>query len=181
MKRYILTGAPGSGKTSVIHEIRKNGYSVIEEAATDVIGQEQSLGNIEPWKHLDFIDKIVDLQKYRQVAADQFESGLQFYDRSPICTYALAEYLKFKPSDYLMDEIKRIQDKGIYEKTVFFIDNLGFIENTDARKISFEDSLRFEKIHKDAYARFGYESVHIPLGSIFERIATILKLIRSFE
>ncbi|WP_202149581.1 AAA family ATPase [Candidatus Sarmatiella mevalonica] len=37
MKHFILTGTPGSEKTSVIKELEKSGYAVIHEAATDVI------------------------------------------------------------------------------------------------------------------------------------------------
>lgn len=50
-----------------------------------------------------------------------------------------------------MNEIERIHKHHIYEKRAFFVENLGFITNTDARKISFEDSLRFEQVHFDAY------------------------------
>ena len=45
MKRYILTGTPGSGKTSIIHELKNQEYAVVEEAATDVIALEQANGN----------------------------------------------------------------------------------------------------------------------------------------
>jgi len=31
MKRYILTGTPGSGKTSILHELKSRGYRVVEE------------------------------------------------------------------------------------------------------------------------------------------------------
>ena len=41
IKRFIFTGAPGSGKTSVIKELEKLGHAVIHEAATDVIAEEQ--------------------------------------------------------------------------------------------------------------------------------------------
>jgi predicted ATPase len=37
MKRYILTGAPGAGKTAILRALERNGRVVIEEAATDVI------------------------------------------------------------------------------------------------------------------------------------------------
>lgn len=43
-KRFILTGTPGSGKTSVIKELEKLGHAVIHEAATDVISIEQAKG-----------------------------------------------------------------------------------------------------------------------------------------
>src|SRR6516164_8547641 len=53
MKRYILTGTPGSGKTSLLHELKSQGYSVVEEAATDVIALEHRCGNLEPWMQAD--------------------------------------------------------------------------------------------------------------------------------
>ena len=37
MKRYIVTGAPGAGKTAIIRHLEIDGFSVVEEAATDVI------------------------------------------------------------------------------------------------------------------------------------------------
>ena len=69
MKRYILTGTPGSGKTSILHELKRQGYAVVEEAATDVIAREQGLGNSEPWLQADFIESIVRVQKQRQLEA----------------------------------------------------------------------------------------------------------------
>jgi len=41
MPAYILTGAPGAGKTAVLRLLEISGYAVVEEAATDVI----ALGN----------------------------------------------------------------------------------------------------------------------------------------
>jgi predicted ATPase len=126
MKRYILTGTPGSGKTSIIHELKSQGYAVVEEAATDVIALEQVNGNSEPWMRPDFIDKIVCLQKQRQINTSALPCELQFYDRSPICTYALSRHLGYPPSAGLLAEMRRIERENIYQKQVFFIENLGF-------------------------------------------------------
>jgi predicted ATPase len=97
--RYILTGTPGSGKTSVLKVLEAMGYLSIHEAATDVILDEQNQGKQEPWKFFEFIDHIILIQKQRQIEAF---GKLQFYDRSPICTYALACYLGFTLSPILM-------------------------------------------------------------------------------
>ena len=42
MKRYILTGAPGSGKTAILRQLEREGFGVVDEAATDVIALEQA-------------------------------------------------------------------------------------------------------------------------------------------
>jgi predicted ATPase len=48
MKRFILTGAPGAGKTAIIRQLELDGFSVVEEAATDIIALEQTRGLAEP-------------------------------------------------------------------------------------------------------------------------------------
>lgn len=105
MKRYILTGTPGSGKTSILHELKRQGYSVVEEAATDVIALEHKHGNPEPWMQPDFIDKIIQLQKQRQIEASTPPDKLQWHDRSPICTLALSRYLGYPPSASLLEDL----------------------------------------------------------------------------
>ena len=160
MKRYILTGTPGCGKTSIIRSLEVAGYAVVEEAATDIIALRQAQGIAEPWTHPSFIDDITNLQKQRQMRiADVAE--VQFYDRSPLCTYALSVWLGFPISITLADEMERIAKAQIYQKQVFFIENLGFCEPSAARKISFEDSLKFEKVHEETYRSFGYECMRI--------------------
>jgi predicted ATPase len=174
MKNYILTGMPGCGKTSVIEELERQGYSVIHEAATDIIYSEHTKGNYEPWKYPSFIEDIINLQKQRQIETG---TGLWFYDRSPICTYALCIYMEFQPPGVLLKEIDRVLAKAIYEKSIFFLENLGFIENTAARKICFEEALKFEQIHLNTYERFGYKVVKIPALSIEKRTQLILKTV----
>jgi len=69
MKRFIVTGAPGAGKTAVVRQLELEGFSVVEEAATDVIAAAQTQGTAEPWRDPSFIDAIARLQRDRQIRA----------------------------------------------------------------------------------------------------------------
>lgn len=176
MKRYILTGTPGCGKTSIIRSLELAGYPVVEEAATDIIALRQAQGIAEPWTHPSFIDDITNLQKHRQMRLADV-SGVQFYDRSPLCTYALSVWLGFPISMALADEIERIRGEQIYQKQAFFIENLGFCEPSAARKITFEDSLRFEKVHQETYNSFGYECIRVAPRDLSARVEQIRRYV----
>lgn len=178
MKRFILTGTPGSGKTSLLHTLKRQGYAVVEEAATDVIAIEHRYGNLEPWMQPDFIDKIIQLQRQRQQESIQSPTELQVYDRSPICTFALSQYLGYPPSACLIEEMARIEREGIYQRQVFFLENLGFCQPTAARKISFEESLLFEKIHREIYTALGYHLIEVAPEAILQRAHRIVEEIK---
>ena len=67
MRRFIITGAPGSGKTAIIRQLELDRFSVVEEAATDVIAT--TCSGVEPWRELLFIDAISSVcKKERQPA-----------------------------------------------------------------------------------------------------------------
>lgn len=180
MRRFIITGAPGAGKTAIIRQLELDGFGVVEEAATDVIAAAQARGTAEPWTDPSFIDVVADLQKGRQIRASYQPDDVQFHDRSIICTAALAVYLGYKFSTLLTTELDRIQKEAIYENHVFLIRNLGFVTPTEARRISFEESLRFERIHEETYRDFGFEVVPVEAGRLLERVNAIKAAIRIF-
>ena len=181
MKRYILTGAPGSGKTSIILALQSRGYDVVEEAATAVIVAEQAQGNDEPWALHSLIDKIVSLQRQRQTKSVRPGSELQIFDRSPVCTLALSTYLGNPVSAALSEEIGRITRGRVYDRRVFLIRDIGFIEPTDARRITFEDSVEFERVHAETYQALGYELVDVPRAEVADRTNMIEAFVASWN
>jgi predicted ATPase len=173
MQRFILTGAPGAGKTAILRQLERDGFGVVEEAATDLIALEQALGEAEPWRRPSFVDAVADLQRRRQIRAASWPDAVQFHDRSAICTRALATFLGLPVSDALRRELERIEADAIYQKRVFFIATLGFITRTPARQISLDDALRFERMHEEAYRTLGYEIVRIAPGPLADRVRAV--------
>jgi predicted ATPase len=177
MKRYILTGTPGCGKTAILRQLELAGFGVIEEAATDVIALRQAHGVEEPWREPDFVDAIVQLQRLRLERAFLAPDPVQFHDRCVICTRALAAYLEVKEPDGLTRDVRNVLRDGVFDKKVFFIRNLGFVRPTAARRISFEESLIFERMHEKAYQETGFELLFVEAGTVAERVAAILGII----
>jgi predicted ATPase len=178
MPAYILTGTPGAGKTAMLRLLETLGYPVVEEAASDVIALGQALGRAEPWREPTFIDDVAALQRRRQDAVRATtDDETVFFDRSPVCTLVLSRYLGFPPPPSLTREVARIIADRMYEETVFFIRNQGFVQNTAVRKITFEDSLAFERLHEETYRDLGFRLSDIPAGPLEERVALVRRTI----
>ena len=174
-REFILTGAPGAGKTLILRHLELAGIEIIEEAATDVIALEHGRGVERPWEEPEFISRIAGLQMLR--AARPARGDLRVADRSLVCTLALAEYLGHPVPPALERGIGTALADPQLERRVLFVDLLGFITNTEARRISLEDSRRFEAFHVAAYERFGFELVRIPPMPIDERVAMVRGLL----
>ncbi|WP_176604589.1 DEAD/DEAH box helicase family protein [Streptomyces lycii] len=56
---------------------------------------------------------------------------------------------------------------------VFFVRNIGFCQPAAARRISFQESPAFERVHEQSCRRFGYERVDVPAGEVAVRAAMI--------
>lgn len=180
MKRFILTGTPGSGKTALLRRLELEGFGVVEEAATDVIALQQAQGIAEPWTDPGFLDAVTALQTERELRAAQMPDTMQFHDRSVFCTAALATYLGFAYGRALERALERILHDKVFAKEVFFVRNLGYVSPTEARRISFEEALRFEEIHAKVYRSFGFELIDLGPAPLEERVAKIKRRVRSF-
>jgi predicted ATPase len=176
VRRFILTGAPGAGKTAIADELARRGYTVIAEAATDVIADRQAHGQEEPWEDPAFLDLIVTMQRHRQHAAAP--GVVQVYDRSPLCTVALARFLNRPITVLLAAEVERVQRKSVYERGVFLVQPIGFVTATPARRITYQESLAFARIHEQVYLEHGYELIDVPPADATTRTTVIDNHIR---
>ncbi len=179
MRRFILTGAPGAGKTVLLRQLEVEGFPVVEEAATDLIALEQARGTAEPWTDPGFVGRLVALQRRRRLGAAGGETadGVQFHDRSAFCTAALADYLGHPRPPALAAELEELARGRFYERRVLLVGLLGFVTPTAARRISLEEARRFEAVHVAVYRAAGFEPVPVAPASVIERAAAVRRLL----
>ncbi|MDQ3231753.1 MAG: AAA family ATPase [Pseudobdellovibrionaceae bacterium] len=179
MKRYILTGAPGAGKTTILHDLQSRGYEIVAEAATDINARMIAQGIDKPWTMPHFISDIIQLQKARLESKVHEDSTVQFHDRSIIDAYILGKFLGHGITADVEVLVQAIIKNGVYQRMVFFIDSLGFIENTEVRRISLADALEFGKLHEQIYSSFGFQCIKIPNQQVNDRTNEILRLVET--
>lgn len=180
MKRFILTGAPGSDKTSILRVLAATGYPVVEEAATDVMAARLAAEDAEPWTDPVFIERIALLQRHRSKEPISPGATAQVHDRSAVCTLALAHHLGHPVPPVLEAEIAQITGARYFDRRVFFVRPLGSLKPTEVRRISYRESLAFEHRHEIEYQRLGFEIVDVPVGPVAARAAAIDAHIRSW-
>jgi predicted ATPase len=75
-------------------------------------------------------------------------------------------------SPLLAAEVERVVAGRVYAG-VFFVRNIGRVEPTAARRITFEQSLAFEKLHEQTYRELGFELTDVPAGPLEWRAALV--------
>ena len=60
-KHYVITGAPSTGKSSVINELRKMNFVCHDEIAREIIKENQEANrNVFPWVNMrEFSDTVI--------------------------------------------------------------------------------------------------------------------------
>jgi predicted ATPase len=68
MRRYVLTGASGAGKSSLIVGLKLRGEAVVHEAARELLLFQQACGNPDPMAAPDWEDCVVRLHLRREAS-----------------------------------------------------------------------------------------------------------------
>lgn len=172
---YIVTGGPNSGKTTIINELKKKGFNIIPEAATQIIEKELKKENsILPWGGKESLKKFQELVFKKQIQdLNNVKDGIYFSDRCFIDTISYFYHHKIEPPTEIFSKIKNYN----YEK-IFFLEMLekNFHKQFEGRQENYEEILRLDQILKETYQKLKFEVIIVPNTlTIQERVNFILK------
>lgn len=169
---YVITGAPSSGKTTVLKELEKKGYKVYEEWARVYIDSEMKQG-----KTLKEIrnDEVEFQNKILQLKID-FEKTLKpdsalFLDRGIPDSTA---YMKL--CNVSVDQKIAKAVKNCTYKKVFLMELLEYKPDY-ARTESQEEARILEGLLENAYKELGMEVTRVPRMSVDERVKFLLSFL----
>ncbi|MBU0907752.1 MAG: ATP-binding protein [Nanoarchaeota archaeon] len=166
-KIYAVVGAPRTGKTTLLTELKKKGYESIsecvEEAKIKLSTQKEN--------KMDFDLMVFELRK-EQLEKAKLNGGIIFSDRGLGDTIA---YLMFN-GFFVPNNVLEYAHKKIYEK-VFVLEPLGFYEQTSLRQFPKEHQDEMQALIIKVYRDLGYDVVIIPAVSVEERVKLVESLV----
>lgn len=176
--KIALTGAPGSGKSSIIKELEYTWKErTIAEAAEDIIKYLQAKGNPRPWELPDFQDRILKLQLQRESQIENLEERV-FIDRGILDGLAYYQIQGKTPSEEMKKAIEDI--KGRYKK-VFLIELGDNCQKTEVRREDIEQAKTLQELQYKNYTQAGYKVERIPYLGIEERAKLIQLTIKELK
>jgi predicted ATPase len=170
---HIVTGAPGTGKTTVLHVLGED-VKRIGEPAREILAEQRAIagrGTPEQDPRL-----FVELLLGRSIAQHRHarRSGrVCVFDRGVPDCVAYAEMLGVDPGPSL-----RASEEHRYEREVLLFEPWEDIYVTDdERTMSFPDVEHFHETLVDVYERTGYELRPVPRLSIEQRVAFVRSVV----
>lgn len=163
MKRFVITGGPGTGKTTICEALKERGYTVIPEAARMFIEQHEfSSVRSEEFQ--------VALTRFQQDLELKETTKVAFLDRSIIDNVAFCEALSIPTPQYLLSAAQKTN----YD-LVFTLQPLPKnLYDRSTRPETYEEALRMHSIIQATYKRFGYTIVEVPCAQVEERVKYML-------
>lgn len=178
--RIVITGAPGTGKTTVIKALETAGFHCFHEVIRTMTlaakSREDSnllLGNPIAFVNdsKKFNQQLLDARLKQYGDAAEANKALVFYDRGMPDVLAYMEYFKQNyPAEFL--EICRTNR---YD-AVFLLPPWEAIYLQDNERL--ESYMQATEIHehlKSTYERLGYSVLEVPFGTVAERLAFIVE------
>lgn len=171
---FVLTGAMGAGKTTVINKIKEKGYLCINEPARIILKEQRKTGGDGvPEKNAEFFNELMLSRMISDYENNLLSEEIIIFDRGIPDIIAYSELLETRKemSEKAAGEFK-------YNKHVFMFNGWKEIyANDDERKMDFETANNFGIKVKKIYENLNYSVIDVPITSIDERIEFILQRI----
>ena len=173
---FVLTGGPGSGKTTLIDALGRAGYARSVEAGRAIIKAQLAIGGRAlPWTDpVAFAELMLSFEmRSHQIA--QGESGPVFFDRGVPDVVGYLTLVGVAPPAHVIKAAEIFR----YNARVFVAPPWREIfAQDDERKQDFAEAVRTCEAIARAYGEYGYEIVEVPRDSVEQRVRFVLERIR---
>ncbi len=176
--RFILTGGPGSGKSTIIETLLKRGYWCSKEAGRGVIQDQVNIGgDALPWANQTAFAELMLSWEMRSWHEAEGQTRPCFFDRG---VPDVVGYLRLSALN-IPRHLENAVAKFRYNRTVFITPPWRdiYVQDTE-RKQSFNVAVATYHAMVKTYRLYDYQLIELPCISVEERVDFILSRIFNF-
>tara|TARA_A100000164_G_scaffold162651_1_gene144241 strand:+ start:556 stop:1083 length:528 start_codon:yes stop_codon:yes gene_type:complete len=171
--RVVITGGPGTGKSSIIESLKKMNFNVFNESSREVTKKYKNNDSEQYFlsNPTNFSNILMDKRKKQFEEGSKSKNDYFFYDRG---IPDILAYLNFKKIEYKSSMMKEIL-KFNYD-TIFIAEPWKAIYTNDSERYETYDELLEIDFHiKKIYKQLGYNIIILPKKSVKDRVTFILE------
>lgn len=171
-KKIVLAGGPGTGKTSVLNELKRGGYYCMPEISRDITikAQQEGIQQLFLTDPYLFSKLLFEGRENQYKNASKTNQKFVFFDRGLPDIQAYMEYAKQEYPADLKEKIMNYRYDHVFIfkpwKKIYISDN--------ERYENFTESLEIDSYLQKVYEDLGYSPIEVPFNSIEKRTEFIL-------
>lgn len=171
-KKIVITGAPGTGKTTLVNKLIEIGIPCLPEISREITlkAREEGIEQLFLEQPLLFSTKLIEGRTQQFHEASKFEHEFVFLDRGLPDVVAYMDFI----GDSSPEEFVKACEENRYDLVFILPPWKSIYVSDDARYENFEQAKQIDKHLFITYQKFGYSPIVVPEASPEERLQYIL-------
>jgi predicted ATPase len=172
-RMFVMTGGPGSGKSTLIEALGRAGYARSIEAGRGIIQDQVTIGGRAlPWRDPSAFAELMLCWEMRSWHMAQDRLGPVFFDRGVPDVVGYLRLLGLPVPKHMQKAAELFR----YDRRVFIAPPWPEIFGQDSeRKQSLDEAVRTYEAMVATYGGYGYELVELPRAPVEEHVRFVLE------
>lgn len=172
-KKIVITGGPGTGKSSIIEELKKRKHICFEEISRQITldARKNGIEQLFLTEPLLFSELLLEGRLQQFSEADSFDDKYVFLDRGIHDVLAYMDYFNSKYPPHFED----MCESSTYDAVFILAPWQDIFESDNVRYESFEQAELIHQYLINIYKRFNYKLINVPFDSVAQRTDFILE------
>lgn len=174
--RIVITGAPGTGKSSIIEELKHRDYTCFKEVSRQVTldARKEGIEQLFLTKPLLFSELLLKARLKQFTQAKSTNQHTVFIDRGLPDILAYMDYVQSHYPSHFIETC----ETHVYDKVFVLAPWKEIFIRDSERYENFDQAIAIHNALLGTYKRFGYDLIDIPFDTVSKRADFILNRLK---